>query len=202
MEIFPYWFTVFTKALQTVLAAAALALACASSAAPVTPTLSGSYDVVNGNAFDIKTIASNRDADGTPNGNPYTANYFYELIVGAFDSLTTFMLGGTTNETVPVRYFLWQDANPVAGAAQIAAVGTAGNGVAQGALKETVPYLTVGQNFQYSLPQGQYVLQIQKTASGWESITTNVSAVPLPGALWMFGAALMGFVGFSSRRKV
>ena len=192
----------FTKVLQTALAAAALALACVSSAAPVSPALSGSYNVANGGSFDIKTIASNRDAGGNLNGSPYTANYFYELIVGAFDSFTTFMLGGTTNETVPVRYFLWQDANPVAGAAQIDAVGLPGNGVAQGALKETVPYLTVGQNFQYSLPQGQYVLQIQKTVDGWESITTNVSAVPLPGALWMFGAALMGFVGFSSRRKV
>ena len=192
----------FTKVLQTALAVAALAFACAAGSASVAPTLSGTYEVVNGDSFDIKTVASNRDADGHPNGNPYTANYFYELIVGAFDSLTTFMLGGTTNETVPVRYFLWRDDNSAVGAAQIAAVGTPGNGVAQGALKETVPYLTVGQNFQYSLPQGQYVLQIQKTVDGWESITTKVSAVPLPGALWMFGAALMGFVGFSSRRKV
>ena len=25
---------------------------------------------------------------------------------------------------------------------------------------------------------------------------------PLPGALWMFGTALVGFMGFSSRRKI
>lgn len=182
-----------------------LAFAGAAGAAPVQLTpgdILGSYEVVNGDAFTIQTIASNRDENGQPNGQPYSANYFYELVVNAFHSLTTFVLGGTGNETVPVRYYLWQDVNPVLGAAQIAAVGTPGAGVSQGALTETVPYLTVGQNFQYSLPQGQYVLQIQKTASGWESITTNVSAVPLPGALWMFGAALVGFVGFSSRRKL
>lgn len=28
------------------------------------------------------------------------------------------------------------------------------------------------------------------------------SPVPLPGALWLFGSALLGFMGFSSRRKV
>lgn len=182
-----------------------LAFAGTAGAAPVQLTPSdmlGTYDVVNGNSFAIHTIASNRDGNGQPNGQPYSVNYFYELVVNAFNSLTTFVLGGTSNETVPVRYYLWQDTNPALGTAQIAALGSPGMGVSQGALTETLPYLTVGQNFQYSLPQGQYVLQIQKTASGWESITTNVSAVPLPGALWMFGAALVGFVGFSSRRKL
>ena len=29
-----------------------------------------------------------------------------------------------------------------------------------------------------------------------------VNPVPLPGALWLFGSALLGFMGFSGRRKV
>lgn len=194
-----------TKAVQSFVAVVTLAFAGAVGAAPVQLApgdVLGTYDVVNGDPFVIHTVASNRDESGQPNSQPYSANYFYELVVNAFNSLTTFVLGGTSNETVPVRYYLWQDANPALGAAQIAAIGSPDMGVSQGALTETVPYLTVGQNFHYSLPQGQYVLQIQKTASGWESITTKVSAVPLPGALWMFGAALVGFVGFSSRRKL
>ena len=179
-------------------------LAFAGTAVAASVDIIDTYKVVNGGSFTIQTVASDRDESGQPNGQPYSANYFYELVVDAFNSLTTFVLGGTSNETVPVRYFLWEDTNPTegVGTAQIAAVGTPGAGMSQGALMETVPYLTVGQNFQYSLPQGQYVLQIQKTVSGWETITTNVSAVPLPGALWMFGAALVGFVGFSSRRKL
>lgn len=30
----------------------------------------------------------------------------------------------------------------------------------------------------------------------------NVNAVPLPAAVWLFGSALLSFVGFSNRRKV
>jgi len=31
---------------------------------------------------------------------------------------------------------------------------------------------------------------------------SNVSAVPLPGAIWLFGSAILGFLGFSKRRKL
>ena len=42
------------------------------------------------------------------------------------------------------------------------------------------------------------------TGGGGGGATTHhhVSAVPLPGAIWMFGTALLGFLGFSSRRSV
>ncbi|MCX2982945.1 VPLPA-CTERM sorting domain-containing protein [Halieaceae bacterium IMCC14734] len=33
------------------------------------------------------------------------------------------------------------------------------------------------------------------------TITTDVAAVPLPAAAWLFGSALMGLVGMSRRRK-
>jgi hypothetical protein len=32
--------------------------------------------------------------------------------------------------------------------------------------------------------------------------TANISPVPVPAAIWLFGSALIGFVGFSRRRKV
>lgn len=178
------------KSVKSALAVATLALAGAASAATVSPI--ATYNVSGSGSFDIVTIASNRDEAGNPTSTPYQANYFYEFVVGAFDSLSTFLLSGTTNETVPVRYFLFEDTDNT--------VGASNTGVE---LAETVPYLNVGGSFQYALQSGkQYVLQIQKNSSGWESITTNVSAVPLPGAIWMFGTALLGFLGFSSRRKV
>ena len=33
-------------------------------------------------------------------------------------------------------------------------------------------------------------------------ISGDVSVVPIPGALWLFGTALIGLIGFSKRRKV
>jgi hypothetical protein len=38
-------------------------------------------------------------------------------------------------------------------------------------------------------------------ASGNLTFATNVSAVPLPAAVWLFGSGLMGLVGVSRRRK-
>jgi len=32
-------------------------------------------------------------------------------------------------------------------------------------------------------------------------IVTEISSVPIPGAIWLFGTALVGLVGFSKRRK-
>lgn len=47
----------------------------------------------------------------------------------------------------------------------------------------------------------QYVLELTGASSVTGTLTT-VSAVPLPGAIWLFGSALLGFLGFSNRRKV
>lgn len=66
----------------------------------------------------------------------------------------------------------------------------------------------VGQNnmshrFQHTLPAGQQpVLQIANDNEDLNVVSAKVSAVPLPGAIWMFGTALLGFIGFSSRRRV
>lgn len=183
------------KPAQQLLAAALLVMAGSVGAGQV--NILGTYDVKNGGTVSIHTTASDHDANGQPNGAAYQSDYFYELVVNAYDAVKVFLLGGPHAEAAPVRYFLWEDNDPVRGAASIMNADLAVGTPAEAALP-----LTVGQNFQYSLPPGQYILQIQKNESGWKSITTNVSSVPLPGALWMFGAALVGFVGFSSRRKV
>ncbi len=47
----------------------------------------------------------------------------------------------------------------------------------------------------------QYVLRIDPAGGAGAVATSSVSAVPLPGALWLFGSALLGFLGLSNRRK-
>jgi hypothetical protein len=34
------------------------------------------------------------------------------------------------------------------------------------------------------------------------NISTNIAAVPLPGAVWLFGSGLLAFLGVASRRKL
>lgn len=48
----------------------------------------------------------------------------------------------------------------------------------------------------------QYVLMIVPVYGRGGEATSSVSAVPVPGAAWLFGSALLGFLGFSNRRKI
>ncbi|WP_419810561.1 hypothetical protein [Bacterioplanoides sp.] len=50
-----------------------------------------------------------------------------------------------------------------------------------------------------SLLAGEYTLQI---FSDSEDVNGSISAVPVPAAVLLFGTALLGFAGFSARRKV
>jgi len=54
--------------------------------------------------------------------------------------------------------------------------------------------------YAYLLSAGQYVLEIG-TLPDQSTVANKMSAVPLPGALWLFGSALLAFLGISSRRK-
>lgn len=59
--------------------------------------------------------------------------------------------------------------------------------------------LLVGDVFSYSLGAGTYTLTVRPNAKADDIL---ISAVPLPGAAILFGSALLGFFGFSHRRKV
>lgn len=50
-----------------------------------------------------------------------------------------------------------------------------------------------------NLLAGEYTLQI---FSDSEDVNGSISAVPVPAAVLLFGTALLGFAGFSARRKV
>lgn len=52
----------------------------------------------------------------------------------------------------------------------------------------------------YLLSAGEYVLEVG-TLSDQHTARSRISDVPLPGAIWLFGSALLAFLGISSRRK-
>lgn len=39
-------------------------------------------------------------------------------------------------------------------------------------------------------------------AKGFKAVSANVSAVPVPGAVWLFGSAMLGLMGFGRRKAV
>ncbi|MBK6005155.1 hypothetical protein JJB11_03545 [Ramlibacter ginsenosidimutans] len=53
----------------------------------------------------------------------------------------------------------------------------------------------------YLLSAGEYVLQVG-TLSDQHAVPSRITDVPLPGAMWLFGSALLAFLGISSRRKL
>lgn len=166
-------------------AVALLVIASGAGAAPV--SLSGSYGINGSSDFDIHS------APNVPSSN---GGLYYQLTVGVTDVMTRFTLFDTSPEGLNgITYSLYTDSD-------------LGAGSNIGTLLNTVSYTDVADVaaapfFQQLLESGkQYVLQITRNGNRWQDITTNVSAVPLPGAIWMFGTALLGFLGFSSRRKV
>ena len=52
----------------------------------------------------------------------------------------------------------------------------------------------------YLLDAGRYVVDVGSFAHA-RPVLTTISAVPLPGALWLIGSALVVFLGISARRK-
>lgn len=85
------------------------------------------------------------------------------------------------------------DDNPNDDVATVSLRNTGGSYIVQGLI------LALDQVVSYSLAAGNYTLEL---VSGARADTFEISAVPLPGAALLFGSALMGFLGFSNRRKV
>jgi hypothetical protein len=52
------------------------------------------------------------------------------------------------------------------------------------------------------LGAGQLVLEVGTSKAGPPAVANQVSAVPLPGAIWLLGTALLAFIGIASRHKL
>ncbi|MDB5897343.1 MAG: hypothetical protein JWP22_1546 [Ramlibacter sp.] len=179
------------SSLATAIATAAMAVAASAQAAPV--TIEQTVFLTNPAAGAVYNIAT----DGSLTA-PTTS--YYQLIVDAsWNQLTKFTTFSAEPVGTPATYTLYTDTNPALGETGPFVSDTGPQLVtwtqSDVPLNNNVPFFT------YLLTAGQYVLAIA-TQAGQLSISTNISAVPLPGAIWLFGTGLLAFLGISSRRKM
>ena len=171
--------------LPAVCGAAAIAFAGATEAAvvPIEQTLT----LENPSGSLVYNIATDGGAAATTS--------FYQLIV---DPTWTFPTKFTTFSTEPTgttaSYSLYVDIDPSTATSDTGAPLTSWT-VTDVPMNNTIPFYT------YLLGAGQYVLQLTTLPTQF-SISTQISAVPLPGAIWLFGSALLAFLGISARRKL
>lgn len=122
-----------------------------------------------------------------------TDRAYYELVNTGGATLATVTLIDTNPEDRLVSYAVYEDSNTTVG--QV----TTGGALVGGA---TIAEDSVTPFFTFLMAAGgHYILELARTSNGLGGVTTGVSAVPLPGAVWLFGSALLGFLGWSSRRR-
>lgn len=178
---------------RSVLASLSLAAGLVLSSGAASAAYISTVDLNTTNNVTLVTnMVGGLNSQGVDLPGAYQQSYDYQIIGSGAD--TTFSLVQTEPDRTQVRYFLYED-----------------TGTALTLLYETNPVLRDIANtstasfpfFSWFLAAGsEYVLRINKTQQGWDSISTQISAVPLPGAALLFGTALAGFFGFSNRRKV
>jgi len=177
---------------KTIFASVMLALMSAgsASAATVSPTLTASYSITSGT--NITFCADGSGSSTCPDGGTAAGEKYYELVVGANDAWTTFTMLDVNPDTKSVEYSLFADLSAATNASSIGD---------PGALLKVMAN-DVGTVFSYLLLAGaQYVLRVDPN-NNTTYTQTNISAVPLPAAAWLFGSALVGFMVMSNRRKV
>jgi hypothetical protein len=170
--------------LAVVGAVAALAFASAVHTAPV--PIEQTITLTNPEESLVYNIATNGGASATTS--------FYQLIVDpSWTTPTKFTTFATEPAETNATYALWTDIDPSATTSNV-------GGFLTNWSQQDVPGNNLVPFFSFLLTAGQYVLQIN-TLAGQMSVSTNIAAVPLPGAMWLFGSALLAFLAISSRRK-
>lgn len=170
------------KTVKKALAAAVISVACGSAMASSMPA--GTIDVYDGmsvaNVFTSTTFSAN---DPT----------FYELnVTDSNGALAYFSLIDTDNDFHDVTYTLTSDDAIGLNAIEIGS---------QLFFQTTITDNNIAGpqgTFTQFLAAGQYVLKIATNQAF--SSSSQVSAVPLPAAAWLFGSALLG-MGLFRRRK-
>jgi hypothetical protein len=165
-------------------AVAALALATAGYAAPV--AVEQTITLSNPEGSLVYNIATN-------GGETATTSYYQLIVDPSWTTPTKF----TTFSTEPVgtnaSYALYTDTDASTGASSAGALLTTWT-------QQDVPGNNLVPFFSFLLTAGQYVLQIN-TLPMQMNVSTNIAAVPLPGAMWLFGGGLLAFLAISARRK-
>jgi hypothetical protein len=165
--------------------AAALASPSVAYAAPV--PIAQSITLTNPEGSLVYNIATSGGAEATTS--------YYQLIVDpSWSSATRFTTYSTESVGSDASYALYTDSNPSVNSGDTGAL------LANWTQRD-VPGNNLIPFFSILLTTGQYVLQIN-TLPSQMNIATNIAAVPLPGAMWLFGGALLAFLGISARRKM
>lgn len=165
-----------------------------------------SYNINSNQTFDVTTGA----------GVIAEAGRYFEFIMGAYDKLVTFSLKSTNPENQTATYSLFEDLRTnrtgADGVLELLTNGTwSGDTGTQLIAPTTLTDVTKGQDPSISyllMANKQYLLFVdpqndnRPLGDGAAPVVTQVSAVPLPAAFWMFGSAILGFFGFANRRKV
>jgi len=123
---------------------------------------------------------------------------YYELVNNTLSSLKTKVaLNDTTVDLEQLTYKVYEDADGSANSVDTS------NGSFLTVVLTDSPDETVNPFFNFVMDAGKhYILELTRMSSDLAFARTDISAVPLPGAIWLFGSALLGFLGFSNRRKI
>lgn len=194
------------KSLRKSLLALTLGLGLAASAQAAPVFVYQSYNLNQNQTFDIST---------GPGLVAETGRWF-EFVMGAYDKLVTFSLKSTNPAQQTANYSLYEDTRTnrtgADNALEVLTQNTwSGNTGAQIGSTVTLKDVLSGTDPSVSftlLANKQYLLFVNPEddnrlfGDGAAPVVTQVSAVPLPAAFWMFGSAILGFFGFANRRKV
>lgn len=167
-----------------------------------------SYNINSNQTFDVTSGA----------GVVAEAGRYFEFVMGAYDKLVTFSLKSTNPENQTATYTLFEDLRTersgedtiLERALNLTSTWSGDTGT-QLIAPTTLTDVTKGQDPSISyllMANKQYLLFVDPQndnrllGDGAAPVVTQVSAVPLPAAFWMFGSAILGFFGFANRRKV
>lgn len=166
------------SSIRAALALGALALASAQASASSVSVTSGSVQPVY------------QDTPG-----------MFEIVVGGGVTGAEFRLMDTIGDGRTVTYQLWTDTNAGIDAITLGSVVGASwtwtdTGIEAVNLAATYVYRALVSGSQYAL-----VLSEIPSDPGLYAATTQISAVPLPAAAWLFGSAVLGFGALRRKQK-
>ncbi len=166
------------SSLRAALVAGALVLASATASASSVSLTSGS----------THTVFENTPTPG-----------MYEIVVGAGVTGAVFQLRETIEDWKTYTFQLWTDTD--AGIDSMATGSTVGASWTWTDIGDDVDNMAATNVYRALVPGSQYVLAFSSTNGNAFAVTTQVSAVPLPAAAWLFGSALLGLGALRRKQK-